>query len=134
MTTQVGLHISAPSRIEIVRPTDILAFLAREARQHEYRRLSACAAYATRIGVSLLRNVLPDHKDLSFRWLLGLDDYITEPEALLAAAGAINSELRVAGMLPKCRFHPKLYIMDRNPGFSFKSVYEDSSLSYFTKF
>ena len=79
-----------------------------------YKRISVCSAYATRQGVLHIRSIAKALNELEYRWLFGLDDFITEPAAIKMAMKTSQSEIRVVKMMPKARFHAKVYLLDRN--------------------
>lgn len=73
-------------------------------------RLDVAVAYATLPGVKALKLALGGIPKKS-RWVIGLDDAITQPEALKYLVELPGSEVRVAKMTPAKRFHPKLYCL-----------------------
>ena len=94
----------------------LLSSLRAEVSSKGYRRISACAAYASPQGVVLLRSLLAGKPATEYRWLIGLDDTFTSPDALTTAVSTRRSETRVAALLGPTltkRFHPKLYLLDR---------------------
>jgi len=98
--------------------TSLLHFLKAEISSEGYKRLSACAAYASYRGVLLTRSLLSGLNSAEYRWLIGLDDTLTDPLALSVAMQTIGAHTRVAQLLKKGskrRFHPKAYLIDRNP-------------------
>ena len=80
------------------------------AKSSDLDRLDVAVAYATLQGVKCLEQALNDVK-LTSRWVVGLDDAITQPEALKYLVGLPRSQVRLASMLPQERFHPKLYCL-----------------------
>jgi len=75
-------------------------------------RIFVAAAYATVAGV---RNILwsMEKSDVNFKskWLLGIDDYFTQPGALSLCKNLRDSELRVASFANVgSKFHPKLIL------------------------
>ncbi|RVB66107.1 phospholipase D-like domain-containing protein [Mesorhizobium sp. M7A.F.Ca.CA.002.03.2.1] len=68
------------------------------------------AAYATVSGVRELLGALTMMDAPETHWLVGLDDYITQPGALRLIQSLPGAQIRVAGLSSKdARFHPKLY-------------------------
>ena len=74
----------------------------------EFDHLDVAVAYATLQGVRSLELALSDNRRIS-RWVVGLDDAISQPEAIEYLIELQRSEVRLASMLPRRRFHPKLY-------------------------
>lgn len=73
-----------------------------------FDRLDVAVAYATLPGVRALKRVLGEWPPLT-RWVVGLDDAITQPDAIQYLAELAGAELKLARLSPKRRFHPKLY-------------------------
>lgn len=73
-----------------------------------YDRLDVAVAYATDPGVRALRVILEAWPPAS-RWIVGLDDAITQPAAISRLQGLPGADLRIAKLTPVRRFHPKLY-------------------------
>lgn len=93
----------------------LLDFMTKEVDAKAYKRISACAAYATYKGTTLVRSLLSGQDEIQYRWLIGLDDAFTEPEALRIAMNTNGAETRFAELQPKGkRFHPKAYLLDSN--------------------
>lgn len=99
----------------VVESECLLDFMTREVASKSYKRISACAAYATYKGTTLVRSLLSGRNDARYRWLIGLDDAFTDPEALRIAINTYGAETRVAELQAKGkRFHPKAYLLDSN--------------------
>jgi hypothetical protein len=76
-----------------------------------FDRLDVAVAYATRPGLEALRRAIGGWP-AGTRWVVGLDDAITQPEALADIAALPATELRVASLAGEGRrFHPKLYCL-----------------------
>lgn len=93
----------------------LLGLLEKEIASLQYKRLSACAAYASYRGTLLLRSLLSEYDEADYRWLIGLDDELTDPQALRVARETRGSMTRVSELLrtrPRRRFHPKAYLLD----------------------
>jgi HKD family nuclease len=71
-------------------------------------RLDVAVAYATLQGIKALEMAVGGIPPKS-RWLIGLDDAISQPEALDFLLNIDGAVLRLAAMAPAKRFHPKLY-------------------------
>ena len=76
----------------------------------QFDRLDVAVAYATLPGVKALALAVGEIPQAS-RWVVGLDDAITQPEALDYIAQLPGSELRVVKLTPARRFHPKMYLL-----------------------
>lgn len=72
-----------------------------------FDRLDVAVAYATLQGVRALNRVVGPIAVT--RWVLGLDDAITQPAAITNIQNRAGAQLRVARLSPARRFHPKLY-------------------------
>jgi HKD family nuclease len=93
----------------------LLDFMTKEVATKSYKRISACAAYATYKGTVLLRSLLLGQNDTIYRWLIGLDDTFTDPKALRVAMQTYGAETRIVELESKGkRFHPKAYLLDSN--------------------
>lgn len=77
-------------------------------KQFDVDRLDVAVAYATLPGIKVIESAL-DNVISSSRWIIGLDDAISQPEALKYLLNKKNTEVRIAKMTPTKRFHPKLY-------------------------
>lgn len=74
-------------------------------------RLDVAVAYATRPGLTALRDALGGWPQIS-RWVIGLDDAITQPAAIDDLIALPNSEVCLASLSAEGRrFHPKLYCL-----------------------
>lgn len=74
-------------------------------------RLDVAVAYATRPGLDALRAAIGGWPAQT-RWVVGLDDAITQPEAIDDLIALPNAKLRAASLASEGRrFHPKLYCL-----------------------
>lgn len=89
---------------------DTLANAIAEALQgKQMDRLDVAVAYATRSGLAELEKASGGWPSAT-RWVVGLDDMITQPEAIASILEMENSEVRLASLsVGGRRFHPKLY-------------------------
>jgi hypothetical protein len=71
-------------------------------------RLDVAVAYATLQGVKALAMAV-DGIPAQSRWVIGLDDAISQPKAIDYLMKTVGSSVRLAKMSPARRFHPKLY-------------------------
>lgn len=71
-------------------------------------RLDVAVAYATLQGVKALAMAV-DGVPAQSRWIIGLDDGISQPKAIKYLMDTAGSKVRLAQMSPARRFHPKLY-------------------------
>jgi len=80
----------------------------------QWEQLSVAVAYSSLAGVARLHEVVyTAHPDASFRWLLGLDDYVTQPGAIDFCCSIKNADVRVySSKRPNTRFHPKVLLFD----------------------
>lgn len=71
-------------------------------------RLDVAVAYATQQGLTALKGVLGDWP-AETRWVVGLDDAISQPAAIDALLAQPGAHVRLARLGPARRFHPKLF-------------------------
>lgn len=90
----------------------LLSLITDEITAKKYTRISACAAYASFRGVVLVRTALSSAGSPRFRWLFGLDDCITDPQAIKVATGTYHAETRIVAVVAGRRFHAKAYLLD----------------------
>src|SRR5882724_1952473 len=90
----------------------LLSLITEEITSNQYTQISACAAYASYRGVVLARTAISSAGAPKFRWLFGLNDYITDPQAIYVASGMKNAETRIVAVTPGRRFHSKAYLLD----------------------
>lgn len=70
-------------------------------------RFDAAFAYAVRSGFDAIEPHLVNYES---RWIIGLDDYVTDPNVLHRIFSSKKSKLRVASLNSKNRrFHPKVF-------------------------
>ena len=85
--------------------------LAEAAGEIEFNRLDVAVAYATKPGLNALRDAIGGWP-LETRWVVGLDDAITQPTAIDDILALENVELRLAALAKQGRrFHPKYYCL-----------------------
>ena len=89
----------------------LISLIAEEITLYHYTNVCACAAYVSYRGVIRLRAAFSDQRNVTFRWLFGLDDYITDPQAIRVATGTRNAETRLVPITPGRRFHAKAYLL-----------------------
>jgi len=75
-----------------------------------FDRLDVAVAYATKQGIRALEIALGKFPNTS-RWVVGLDDAITQPEAIEYLMQLKGAQVRLAALAPGKRFHPKLYCL-----------------------
>lgn len=73
-------------------------------------RLDVAVAYATLQGVKALAMAIDGIPPKS-RWVIGLDDGISQPKAIEYLMNTTGAIVRLAKLSPSRRFHPKLYSM-----------------------
>lgn len=75
-----------------------------------FDQLDVAVAYATKQGIRALEIALGKFPNTS-RWVVGLDDAITQPEAIDYLMQLNGAQVRLAALAPGRRFHPKLYCL-----------------------
>ena len=83
-----------------------------DAMAHKFRQLRVACAYATVAGVRSISSSLRCDKFEKTTWIIGLDDYFTQPKALRLIRAMPGSTLRIAKSHASGRFHPKYYLLD----------------------
>ncbi|MFA5161850.1 MAG: phospholipase D family protein [Elusimicrobiales bacterium] len=79
------------------------------ASKNSWDTLFVAMAYATVAGV---RNLLETYPNMEYKWILGTDDFITQPDALRLCKNLANSSLRIISFAKKgARFHPKTIVL-----------------------
>jgi len=84
--------------------------LAKAVAGKGFDRIEVAVAYATLQGVKTLEALLSGLPPES-SWIVGLDDAITQPEAIEYLMALPGSKVRLAALAPVRRFHPKLYCL-----------------------
>ena len=92
----------------------LAAFMSRVVSQRAWSTISVAVAYASVSGVRQFYDLVRrKHPSANFRWLLGLDDFITQPGAIAFCDAVPHSELRIfSAASGRSRFHPKLYFFE----------------------
>ncbi|SNT03172.1 HKD family nuclease [Noviherbaspirillum humi] len=95
------------------KPALTLAHLISErAEKTCFDEVLISAAYVTISGIRLLMNGFSNSMPSSSKWLIGLDDYITQPGAIDTAMAIPGAEVKVVSYAELgLRFHPKVYIL-----------------------
>ena len=76
-----------------------------------FDHLDVAVAYATDAGLEALHAAIGGWPEAT-RWVVGLDDSITQPTAIDTLANLANAQVRLASLLSEGRrFHPKLYCL-----------------------
>lgn len=89
-------------------------FFYETASSGAYDEMLIAVAYATVAGIRKLLAGIPAATQVQTRWLVGLDDYITQPGAIRALMAMPGAQLKVASYASGgLRFHPKVYIFRR---------------------
>ncbi|WP_084140297.1 phospholipase D-like domain-containing protein [Brevundimonas nasdae] len=91
-----------------VNALSIAAALKPHALTGRYDRLDVAVAYATDPGLRALGVILEGWPPGS-RWIVGLDDAVTQPAAIKRLQALPGADFRIAKLAPVRRFHPKLY-------------------------
>lgn len=71
-------------------------------------RLDIAVAYATMSGIPCLADAIGRDMPVS-RWVIGIDDAVSQPTAIEQIQGMPGAEVRLASKGPRYRFHPKIY-------------------------
>jgi HKD family nuclease len=87
---------------------NLASVLGEVLQNKDFDRLDVAVAYATQQGISALKEVLGEWP-AEMRWVVGLDDAITQPAAIDTLLGLNGVGLQLARLGPQRRFHPKLY-------------------------
>lgn len=89
--------------------TTLAAEMAAALQDIEFDRLDVAVAYATQPGLAALRKAIGGWP-AAMRWVVGLDDAITQPTAIDQLISLPAAQLRLASLSAEGRrFHPKLY-------------------------
>lgn len=92
-----------------VSDQSMAAALNHAVQQNRYDRLDVAVAYATTAGIAALRNAIGEFPQET-RWVVGLDDAITQPAAIDELISLRGSTLLLASLSGEGRrFHPKVY-------------------------
>ena len=100
-------------RVEIVPQggrdgLSLAAAIKQDCENPLHDRFDAAVAYATAQGVRALDRLL-GRTVVQSRWVLGLDDAITQSAAIDMLQQRAGAEVRVVKLSPARRFHPKYY-------------------------
>lgn len=77
----------------------------------------SAVAYVTIAGARELLAAASPHPFSSSKWLVGLDDCVTQPNAIELLGGLRGAELRVVSLESQgWRFHPKFFLFDSRVG------------------
>lgn len=80
-------------------------------------RLEAASAYLTVAGVRAMLDLVPSDAIRASRWVVGLDDAVTQPGAIRLLQSVAGIQVRVASLAFKARrFHPKLVLLNGGGG------------------
>lgn len=89
----------------------LAASIALALETFEFDRLDVAVAYATRPGLQALQSAIGGWPAAT-RWVVGLDDAITQPSAIDDLIALPNSQVRLASLSSEGRrFHPKVYCL-----------------------
>lgn len=84
-------------------------------REAPFDGIDVAAAYVTLQGIRALERIL-GRPPVASRWIVGLDDAISQPQAIEYLLGLKGAEVRVSKLSPKRRFHPKMYRLFQSDG------------------
>jgi HKD family nuclease len=84
------------------------------AASENWSRVFVAMAYATISGVRKLLEIFSENDlNIETRWVLGLDDFVTQPGAIDLCAALAASEIRNASFsIQGARFHPKVFVFE----------------------
>ena len=82
--------------------------IAEEFSDDQFDHLDVAVAYVTLQGIKALELALGGMKRSS-RWVVGIDDGVSQPKAIEHLMALKGTQVRLASMSPRQRFHPKLY-------------------------
>ena len=84
------------------------------AAEQEWARMSVAVAYSSVAGITRVHDLVSSaNQDICFRWLLGVDDYFTQPGAIEFCALKSKESVRIYKSSKKTlRFHPKIYLFE----------------------
>ena len=109
MKTSIAIQLpSCPQKDTIGKTIEILS------SSQLWGRMSVAVAYSSLAGVASLCDIArASNPEVSFRWLLGLDDYITHPAAIEFCCSIGNTNVRLyRSTKANTRFHPKVFLFD----------------------
>ena len=84
------------------------------AAEQKWARMSVAVAYSSVAGITRAHDLVSSaNPDICFRWLLGVDDYFTQPGAIEFCALQSKESVRIYRSSKKTlRFHPKIYLFE----------------------
>jgi HKD family nuclease len=109
MKTSIAIQLPSPPKKDTIgKSIEILS------SSQSWGRMSVAVAYSSLAGVASLCDIVrAENPDVSFRWLLGLDDYVTQPAAIEFCCSVSNTDVRLyRSTKAKTRFHPKIFLFD----------------------
>ena len=109
---KVDFQIQSPTS----KPGKTLAHLFGEcAGTAQFDELLVSVAYVTISGIRLLLSGFANSMPAKSKWLIGLDDYVTQPGAIDVAMAIPGAEVRVVSYSELgLRFHPKVYMFRKH--------------------
>jgi HKD family nuclease len=109
MNTSIDLQIPGCPKDQTLDKT-----ISALSSSQRWEQLSVAVAYSSLAGVARLHEVVQTiHPHLNFRWLLGLDDYVTQPGAIDFCCSLKNADVRIyLSTRTDTRFHPKVVFFD----------------------
>ena len=84
--------------------------------EQTWTRLSVAVAYSSVAGVTWLHELVSNSNgNICFRWLLGVDDYFTQPGSIEFCTSRSKSSVKVYKSTQQAvRFHPKFYLFENS--------------------
>lgn len=110
MVTNIKLQLPKPKK-----ENSIESVLRELAGKKSWTQISVAVAYASVAGVTKLCEIIHEKcPSASIRWILGLDDYITQPGAIELCQKTAKSITHVySSEGTNSRFHPKIFLFEQ---------------------
>ena len=108
------------------------AVLDKLSADHAWNEVSVAVAYSSVAGARCFYDAVHAHReDVRFRWLVGLDDFITQPGVIDFCLNLPNSVTKVYSSPGNhTRFHPKIYLFDDKRNKRAVSIIGSANLTY----
>jgi len=105
------LIVQSPSKSY---PKNMESILREIAASEKWIRVFVAMAYTTISGVRKLLEIFSENDlNVNTHWVLGLDDFVTQPGAIDLCAALSRSEIRIASFSKNgARFHPKVFVFE----------------------
>ena len=109
MKTSIEIQVPSPPKRDTIGKT-----IETLSSSQLWGRMSVAVAYSSMAGAASLYDIIrAANPEVSFRWLLGLDDYVTQPAAIDFCCSVGNTDVRLyRSTKTQTRFHPKVFLFD----------------------